>query len=248
MYKIKLCVPNLKKKSEISSNLSPDKNSFLVKINNRSNTFDFRKQQQITNNRIKISLNNIKLSEKRKSNKTKPKINFFTVKKNLPIIPKISLTNYESSCDNSKEFNKTSRTYRDKRLTFNSRIIKIKSIINNENETFQNKGPHNSCCNMNYTKTIDVSKNKKIENIKIRINTGKKKNYEQVINDYGNIVNNDIILNKLEKPDPRIDFIHINKINQSRPQTSYGDLNVRRKNLQSAKCNNIHITLKNIHE
>ena len=73
---------------------------------------------------------------------------------------------------------------------------------------------------MNYTKTIDVSKNKKNENIKIKINTGKKKNYERIINDYGNINKNDIILNELEKPDPRTDilFILIKLINQDLKQ------------------------------
>ena len=37
-----------------------------------------------------------------------------------------------------------------------------------------------------------------------------------------------------EEPDPRINFEQINKINKSRPMTSYGGLNARRKNLQSA--------------
>ena len=33
---------------------------------------------------------------------------------------------------------------------------------------------------------------------------------------------------------PRINFEHINRVNKSRPQTSYGGLNMRRKNLRSA--------------
>ena len=37
-----------------------------------------------------------------------------------------------------------------------------------------------------------------------------------------------------KEPDPRINFEQINRVNKSRPQTSYGGLNVRRKNLQSA--------------
>ena len=36
------------------------------------------------------------------------------------------------------------------------------------------------------------------------------------------------------EPDPRINFEHINQLNQKRPQTSYGGLNTRRKNLQTA--------------
>jgi hypothetical protein len=35
-------------------------------------------------------------------------------------------------------------------------------------------------------------------------------------------------------PDPRINFEQINEVNKSRPQTSYGGLNARRKKLQIA--------------
>ena len=37
-----------------------------------------------------------------------------------------------------------------------------------------------------------------------------------------------------KEPDPRINFEQINRVNKSRPQTSYGGINARRKNLQSA--------------
>ena len=37
-----------------------------------------------------------------------------------------------------------------------------------------------------------------------------------------------------KEPDPRINFEQISRVNQSRPQTSYGGLVARRKNLQSA--------------
>ena len=37
-----------------------------------------------------------------------------------------------------------------------------------------------------------------------------------------------------DEPDPRINFEQINQINKSRPLTSYGGLNARRQNLQSA--------------
>ena len=47
-----------------------------------------------------------------------------------------------------------------------------------------------------------------------------------------------------KEPDPRINFEQINRVNKSRPQTSYGGLNARRKNLQSAlnKNNNRPVT------
>ena len=53
-----------------------------------------------------------------------------------------------------------------------------------------------------------------------------------------------------KEPDPRINFEQINKVNQSRPQTSYGGLNARRKNLQSAIQNvrnkNLRPTTSNV--
>ena len=46
------------------------------------------------------------------------------------------------------------------------------------------------------------------------------------------------------EPDPRINFEKINSINQSRPQTSYGGLNTRKKNLQTAlKNSNYHTNI-----
>ena len=45
--------------------------------------------------------------------------------------------------------------------------------------------------------------------------------------------------------DPRINFEHINKVNKSRPQTSYGGLNKRRKNLRSALNKNCRPTTSN---
>ena len=44
------------------------------------------------------------------------------------------------------------------------------------------------------------------------------------------------------EPDPRINFEKINSINQSRPQTSYGGLNTRKKNLQTSLKNSNYQT------
>ena len=46
--------------------------------------------------------------------------------------------------------------------------------------------------------------------------------------------------------DPRINFEHINRVNKSRPQTSYGGLNMRRKNLRSALNKNNRPATSNI--
>ena len=55
---------------------------------------------------------------------------------------------------------------------------------------------------------------------------------QQHIKNYENNKNNDSDDDR--EPDPRINFEQINKVNESRPQTSYGGLNARRKNLKSA--------------
>ena len=82
-------------------------------------------------------------------------------------------------------------------------------------------------------------------------------NNDSFINEFNNLFsnekgNNEFIKNNHEKidenainnesdddkePDPRINFEEITKVNKSRPQTSYGGLNARRKNLQSALQN-----------
>ena len=49
-----------------------------------------------------------------------------------------------------------------------------------------------------------------------------------------------------KEPDPRINFEQINRVNKSRPQTSYGGLNVRRKNLKEKKMRKKIIYVKKI--
>lgn len=46
--------------------------------------------------------------------------------------------------------------------------------------------------------------------------------------------NDDAKSSNEEEPDPRINFEKINEVNKSRPQTSYGGMNQRRKKLQLA--------------
>ena len=90
---------------------------------------------------------------------------------------------------------------------------------------------------------------------KLKINNEKKIDYNE--EDYKNNNENEenIGMNEENKSensdkevDPRINFEHINRVNRSRPQTSYGGLNARRKNLQNAlqgKNNNINNSNKN---
>ena len=60
----------------------------------------------------------------------------------------------------------------------------------------------------------------------------KEKNQEQINQNDKNIESDDD-----KEPDPRINFEEISKVNKSRPQTSYGGLNARRKNLENALKN-----------
>ena len=60
--------------------------------------------------------------------------------------------------------------------------------------------------------------------------------YNEGLNDYNDYQNSGSAKSDDDdgEPDPRINFEQINQINKSRPLTSYGGLNARRKNLQSA--------------
>ena len=248
MYEMKLLVatPNLKSEAKIQNKITFDKNKILRTANKRSYTFNSQKKQIFADNRIKIKLNNIKLIESRTSVKSNKKVNILCLK-NLPIIPKIPLMNFESSSDRLKIFNKTPRIYKDERLTFNRGINKFKLSVNNGNKLFNNT-EYNSHHNFYNNKKNNTSRKEKFEKLLINLGNEKKKNNERVIYNYENIIKNNIVLSERERLDPRIDFVGINKINKSRPQTSYGDVNTRRKNLlQSAKYKNMRNIFNNIY-
>ena len=144
----------------------------------------------------------------------------------------------------------------------NDNIVKLKNL--NFNKTyFNNKGTisFNNTFGKKFhkIKIIDMKKIKeKIENKEKEneINKRKKKNgngnnNDSFIDELTNILIN---VNKIEEeenkqneenksidndkePDPRINFEQIQRVNLLRPQTSYGGLNTRKKNLQSALQN-----------
>ena len=74
----------------------------------------------------------------------------------------------------------------------------------------------------------DVNNNKNINQQQIILEDSKDNLNNSINNEEENKSEDDI------EPDPRINFEHINQLNQKRPQTSYGGLNTRRKNLQTA--------------
>lgn len=62
----------------------------------------------------------------------------------------------------------------------------------------------------------------------------KNEEVKNAINATSNAENNGDDEQQQQVPDPRINFEQINEVNKSRPQTSYGGLNARRKKLQIA--------------
>ena len=156
-----------------------------------------------------------------------------------------------------------------KNSLFNKNIINSKTFLNNKNNPIN--------INMNiFKKNIKKMKLEKKENkmelkkkeeIKLKNNLYEENN-DSFINELNNLFPKDKDNNEFQKsnqeqidlnennndsdedkePDPRINFEQINRVNKSRPQTSYGGLNTRRKNLQSALSKNNRLATSNIPE
>ena len=136
------------------------------------------------------------------------------------------------------------------------KIMQKQSRSNHFNKTYKN----NNNCGMNknnmYIKYYNEYQNNDTNNLLLDKSKGDNNNNfynnnkEDYINNIINVNNNDSLEDGFndnyydhngsmksdddDEPDPRINFEHINQINKSRPLTSYGGLNARRKNLQSA--------------
>ena len=99
------------------------------------------------------------------------------------------------------------------------KIIEKKNLIEENNDSFIDE----------LTDILnDVNNNKNINQQQIILEDSKDNLNNSINNEEENKSEDDI------EPDPRINFEHINQLNQKRPQTSYGGLNTRRKNLQTA--------------
>ena len=101
---------------------------------------------------------------------------------------------------------------------------KIKEKIENKEKEKEKEKKKNQNGNNNNDSFID-----ELTNILININKIEEEENKQ--NEENKSIDND------EEPDPRINFEQIQRVNLSRPQTSYGSLNTRKKNLQSALQN-----------
>ena len=103
-----------------------------------------------------------------------------------------------------------------------------KKILAERNEKkIDSKRKENNLCEENNDSFIDEL-NDLFSNVKG--NGESKQNLQDQTDENDN--NNDSDNDK--EPDPRINFEQISRVNKSRPQTSYGGLNTRRKNLQTA--------------
>ena len=99
------------------------------------------------------------------------------------------------------------------------KIIEKKNLIEENNDSFIDE----------LTDILnDVNNNKNINQQQIILEDSKDNLNNSINNEEENKSEDDI------EPDSRINFEHINQLNQKRPQTSYGGLNTRRKNLQTA--------------
>ena len=160
----------------------------------------------------------------------------------------INIINNINSYNNINRDNKEKKKYHINKNSFNT-----KTIIHNNNKYYNNINK-NQMNNYNLIlvkkdeikeKVIKKKENEEKNNIyeenndsflnelNVLISNVKSNNdSQQYFKNFENNKNNDSDDDR--EPDPRINFAQINKVNESRPQTSYGGINVRRKNLKSA--------------
>ena len=211
---------------------------------------------------------NYKINNMNNMNILKPIISFNDTLKYKLI--KESLLNKNNNNNNIKIINNNVNNEKEsKNSLFNKNIINSKTFLNNKNNPIN--------INMNiFKKNIKKMKLEKKEN-KMELkkkeenelkNNLYEENNDSFINELNNLFPNEKDNNEFQKsnqeqidinennndsdedkePDPRINFEQINRVNKSRPQTSYGGLNARRKNLQSALSKNNRLATSNIPE
>ena len=159
------------------------------------------------------------------------------------------------------QFNKTNINDIKKNLHINKNTFNKKTIIHNNNKYFNNLNINQVNNNIvvifkNNKKDKDDTKEKQKGKENEEKNNLCEENNDSFINElndlFSNVKENNDSINHFQEnidennknnesdddddkePDPRINFEQINRVNKSRPQTSYGGLNARRKNLQSA--------------
>ena len=184
-----------------------------------------------SNKEEKINLNN-NYKKNNNINIIDDKNKYLNIKKNLLSTAINNLNNknninnlYNSPKLNHKQnkSNHFNKTYKNNNFGFNKNNVYLKyyNVQHNDNNNLllseRSKDDINNNENEEY--------NKNIINIDL---------YNEQINDNSYEYNGSNKSDDDDEPDPRINFEQINQINKSRPLTSYGGLNARRQNLQSA--------------
>ena len=196
---------------------------------------------------------------------------------NINIFKDINNNNLCNLKFNNTNINTSNKDKDKKKIYINKNTFNTKSIIHNNNKYYNNMKINQINNNLILFKSNKKDKDEIKEKSKVKENEEKnnvcEENNDSFLNEF-----NDLFLNvKANKdsqsnfqgnidennknndsddddkePDPRINFEQISRVNQSRPQTSYGGLVARRKNLQSAMQNvrnkNIRPNTSNIPE
>ena len=169
------------------------------------------------NNNINIINNNLNIINDLKNDKEKKR------------------TNYNKNSFNSKAIINNNKYYNNNLINENMNIFKdvnkrIKLEKHEEKAISKSKEKNeekNNLCEDNNDSFITELNN-------LFPNEKKNNDSQQNLNEQTDEMDKNNESDDDKEPDPRINFEQINRVNKSRPQTSYGGLNVRRKNLQSA--------------
>jgi hypothetical protein len=170
------------------------------------------------NNNINIINNNLNIINDIKSDKEKKR------------------TNYNKNSFNSKAIINNNKYYNNNLINENMNIFKDANkkikLEKHEEKLISSKSKEkneekNNLCDDNNDSFITELHN-------LFPNEKKNNDSQQNLNEQTDEMDKNNESDDDKEPDPRINFEQINRVNKSRPQTSYGGLNVRRKNLQSA--------------
>ena len=168
------------------------------------------------NNLLNLQFNNTNIS----TNKEKKKI----------YINKNSFNTKTTIHNNNKYYNNMNANQINNNLILFKNNKKEKDEIKEKSKGKENEEKNNVCEENNDSFINEL--NDLLSNVKV--NNDSQPHFQENIEE--NNKNNDSDDDDKE-PDPRINFEQINRVNKSRPQTSYGGINARRKNLQSAMQN-----------
>ena len=207
---------------------------FQLNMKNISTTNNLHKTKyedikNSSNKEEKLNINNYKINN---INIIDDKNKYLNIKKNLlsTAINNLNSKNNINNLYNSPKLNHRqnksnhfNKTYKNNNFGFNKNNIYCKYYNDHQNDMNNNLllSERNKVDNNNDKEDY----NKKIINIDL---------YNDQINDNSYEYNGSNKSDDDDEPDPRINFEQINQINKSRPLTSYGGLNARRQNLQSA--------------